>query len=100
MLFAIICTDKSDSADLRADNRTIHLDYLKSKGDQLKAGGRTTTPDGEVATGSLLIVEAETLADAEAFANNDPFAKAGVFESVQILPWSYGIGHGIDARQP
>ena len=31
MLYVIICTDKSDSGDLRVDNREIHLDYLKSK---------------------------------------------------------------------
>ena len=95
MLYAIICTDKSDGEALRADNREIHLDYLKSKGDQLKLGGRTSSPDGETATGSILIVDVESMTEAEAFANNDPFAKAGLFESVTVLPWTCGIGTGL-----
>jgi len=95
MLYAIICTDKSDGGNLRTDNREVHLNYLKSKGDQLKLGGRTTSPDGEMATGSILIVDAESMAKAEAIANNDPFAKAGLFESVTVLPWTCGIGTGL-----
>ena len=95
MLYVITCTDKPNVADLRVDNRDIHVDYLKSKGDQLKLGGRTTTPDGKSATGSILIIDVDSLADAEAFANNDPFAKAGVFESVSIRPWTCSIGTGL-----
>ena len=95
MLYAIICTDKSDSGTLRADNREHHLSHLKSAGDQLKLGGRTTSPDGETATGSILVVDMESMAEAEAFANNDPFAKAGLFTNVTVLPWACGIGTGL-----
>jgi len=35
------------------------------------------------------------MAKAEAIANNDPFAKAGLFESVTVLPWTCGIGTGL-----
>tara|TARA_B100000029_G_scaffold141397_1_gene136574 strand:+ start:811 stop:1107 length:297 start_codon:yes stop_codon:yes gene_type:complete len=96
MLFVIICTDNPDRGDLRADNREIHLDYLESKGDQLRLGGRTTTSDGESATGSILVVDVESLAEAEAFANNDPFAKAGMFKSVEIRPWACSVGAGLE----
>jgi uncharacterized protein YciI len=34
-----------------------------------------------------VIVEAETLAEAQAIADGDPFSKAGVFESVEVKPW-------------
>jgi len=34
MLFAILCTDKPDSAALRAATRPAHLDYLKSHADR------------------------------------------------------------------
>jgi uncharacterized protein YciI len=42
--------------------------------------------------GSLLIVEAEDLAAAQAQADNDPFTVAGVFESVEVRPWRVAIG--------
>ena len=95
MLYVIICIDTSDSGTLRADNREPHLTHLKSAGDQLKLGGRTTTVDGQTATGSILVVDMESMAEAEAFANNDPFAKAGLFTSVTVLPWACGIGTGL-----
>jgi uncharacterized protein YciI len=37
--------------------------------------------------GSLLVVEAADRAEAEAFAAADPYAKAGLFESVAIRPF-------------
>ncbi|MEM7652564.1 MAG: YciI family protein [Pseudomonadota bacterium] len=87
MLFCVFCTDKKDSAHIRADNRPAHLEYLKSFGDKIVAGGATLTDDGEGMTGSLLVVDLEDRAAAEAFAANDPFAKAGLFESVEIRRW-------------
>ena len=44
-------------------------------------------PDGQAPVGSLLIMEFEDLAAARAFAQDDPFAKAGLFQSVDIRPW-------------
>ena len=35
------------------------------------------TEDGGVSTGSLIVFEADTFAQAEAFADNDPYVKAG-----------------------
>jgi uncharacterized protein YciI len=37
--------------------------------------------------GSMLVVEAADRAEAEAFAAADPYAKAGLFESVVIRPF-------------
>ena len=51
------------------------------------------TEDGAGMTGSLLIVEAADLAAAHAFAAGDPYAKAGLFESVAIRPWKWVIGN-------
>ena len=38
-------------------------------------------------TGSVLIVEFDDSAAAERFAADDPYAKAGLFETVTIRPW-------------
>jgi uncharacterized protein YciI len=38
------------------------------------------------------VVEVETLAEAQAQADNDPFTTAGVFESVEVHPWRLAIG--------
>ena len=87
MLYVISCTDKAGSGDIRAANRTAHLAYLESFGDKVFAAGPTSsTEDASAMTGSLLIVEFDDSAAAERFTTDDPYAKAGLFESVTIKP--------------
>ena len=42
--------------------------------------------------GSLLLIEVEDQAAAEAFAAADPYAQAGLFASVEVKPWRAVIG--------
>jgi len=49
--------------------------------------GPTLTEDGEAMTGSLIVIDRDDLAAAEAWAAGDPYAKAGLFESVVIRPF-------------
>lgn len=87
MLFAIIHHDKPDSVNLRMETRETHLEYLRAAGERLKLAGPLLTDDGETPKGSLLIVEAESLADARAFAAGDPYTRAGLFASSTVTPW-------------
>lgn len=85
MLFSLNCTDKPETGlALRKENRPAHLEFLEANIDKVKFAGPTLTDDGETPTGSLLIIEVADRAEAEAFAANDPYAKAGVFENVTI----------------
>jgi hypothetical protein len=90
MLFALICTDKPDNLELRMSVRPDHLKYLESLGTGLKAAGPFTTDEGSP-TGSLVIIEAADRKAAQAMAENDPYAKAGLFASVEIKPWKWLI---------
>lgn len=90
MLFALLCTDKPNSLDLRMSVRPDHLAYLESLGTALKAAGPFTSDEGSP-TGSLVIIEAADRAAAEAMAAKDPYAKAGLFASVEIKPWKWLI---------
>lgn len=83
MLFAIACTDKPGSAALRAATRPAHIAHLSAEAGRILLGGPLLSPEGH-AVGSLLVVEAADSAEAEAFAAADPYAKAGLFESVAI----------------
>ena len=87
MLYAIYCVDKSNSMDVRMANRPEHIEYLKSKEGQILMGGALLTEDGEGMLGSLLVIDAADAAAARAFADGDPFAKAGLFQSVSITRW-------------
>lgn len=92
MLFALICSDKPGGLPIRKENRPDHLAYLKGLGDALKFAGPFTEEDGETMNGSLIVIEAASLDAARDIAAGDPFAKAGLFASVEIRPWLWSIG--------
>lgn len=87
MLVSIYCTDKPDSTQLRADTRPAHLAYIESFIDRVIIGGPMLTDDESAPVGSLLIIDFDTLADAQVFADGDPYAKAGLFASVAVRPY-------------
>ena len=91
MYFIIYCTDKPSCANLRSTNRPAHVDFLKRHRDSIFVAGPTLTQDGEGMNGSLLIVDFPDRTGAEAFAATDPYASAGLFESVVIKPWKLVI---------
>ena len=92
MLFAVICNDKPGGVPIRQENRPDHLAYLQSLGDALKFAGPFIDENGETTTGSLIVIEAPSLAAARDIAGNDPFARAGLFASVEIRPWRWTLG--------
>jgi uncharacterized protein YciI len=87
MPFAIQTTDKADHEGLRLEVRAEHLTYLESQKGILLAAGATLSDDGQHATGGLLVVDVEDRKAAETFINNDPFTKAGLFQSIKITRW-------------
>lgn len=91
MLYALICTDKPNSLALRKANRPDHLDYLQGLGETLVFAGPFTAEDGATMNGSLVMIEASSLDAARKIAAGDPFAKAGLFASVDIRPWLWTI---------
>ena len=83
MLFALICTDRPASLELRLATRPAHLAYLEQYAAKLVQAGPLLDTEGRSA-GSLLVVDVEDRAAAEGFAAADPYARAGLFESTVI----------------
>ena len=86
MLFAIICTDRPASLDLRLATRPAHIAYLTTYADRVVQGGPLLDTDGRPC-GSLLLVDVADRAAAEGFAASDPYSHAGLFESTVIRPF-------------
>ncbi len=87
MPYAIITTDKPNSAELRAKMRDTHVQYLTANMEKLLAAGALTADDGSGGHGGILIVDTDERKEAEAFIANDPFTKAGLFEKVTVSRW-------------
>ncbi len=87
MHFIVHCTDKPGHGQVRADNRPDHVEFLKRHRDHIVIAGPTLDDDFDAMNGSLLIVDFADRAAVDAFAAADPYARAGLFESVIIKPW-------------
>ena len=94
MYYAIVCEDVENSLPLRAGARPAHLERLQVLADQgrlLVAGpfpALDTEDPGEAGfTGSLIVAEFDSLEEAQAWADSDPYVEAGVFCNVMVKPY-------------
>lgn|SRR5690606_21668089 len=90
MLFAIICKDKPGGLQTRLDTRPDHVAYLNGLNEEgkLKFAGPFLDAEGKP-LGSLVMVETEDREAAQDIADADPYARAGLFASVEIHPWNW-----------
>jgi len=94
MLYAIIGRDVDGSLPLRQSARPAHVERLQ----QLQEAGRmvlagpfpaidSDDPGPAGFTGSLVIADFESLEDARAWAEADPYVSAGVYSRVTVKPF-------------
>lgn len=91
MLYVMYCRDREGAGEVRRENRPAHLEYARGT-DLIRMAGPMLADDGETMIGSLFVVEADDLETVRRFAAADPYAKAGLFESVQIHPFRWLLG--------
>lgn len=90
MRFALMTKDRPGALQTRLENRTAHLDYIEKTG-VVEMAGPLLDAEGEMC-GSLVVLEVDNLAAAQAWADNDPYAKAGLFSDVTLKAWKKVIG--------
>lgn len=93
MLYVIYGIDAPGAGPRRREARPAHLERLR----ELRRLGRlelvgpmpavdAPTLEGGV-TGSLIVAEFDSLVEARAWADADPYAAAGVYEHVDVRPF-------------
>jgi len=94
MYYSIVSEDVDNSLPLRKQARPAHLarlEDLKQAGRLLVAGPSPAIDSedpGEAGfTGSVVIAEFDSLADAERWAEADPYIEAGVYAKVSVKPF-------------
>jgi hypothetical protein len=94
MLYAIISEDIQDSLALRLQSRPAHLErlqQLKQQGRLILAGPHpiidSDDPGQAGFSGSLVVAEFNSLEDAQAWADADPYIDAGVYAKVIVKPF-------------
>ncbi len=90
MFIALIARDKPGALQTRLDNRDAHLAYIEETGVVAQAGPLLDS-DGAM-IGSLIVLDVPDMVAANAWAAGDPYAKAGLFHSVELIAWKKVIG--------
>jgi len=94
MFYAIVGQDVTDSLNLRLAARPAHLERLQAlqQAGRLLLAGPFPNIDGNDPgsagfSGSLIVAEFDSLADAQAWAEADPYVAAGVYAGVSVKPF-------------
>jgi hypothetical protein len=94
MFYAINGTDVEDSLERRLAVRAAHLARLQqllTEGRLLLAGPYPAVDSNDPGpagfTGSLIVAEFDSIEDAKAWANADPYVEAGVYAGVIVKPF-------------
>jgi uncharacterized protein YciI len=90
MRFALIAKDNPGALEIRKANRDAHVAFLKST-EAVEMAGPFLDDDGNMC-GSLIVLEFDNISQAQDWAANDPYKKADLFQSVEIIAWNKVIG--------
>jgi uncharacterized protein YciI len=90
MLVCLMARDKAGALNVRMENRSAHVDYLKST-DHVHLAGPLIDANGDMC-GSMIVLDVPDMAAAENWVANDPYGKAELFESVTLTEWKKVIG--------
>ncbi|OSI16634.1 YciI family protein [Neisseria dumasiana] len=88
--FMLLATDAEEAHEARLNARPAHLERLeklRSEGRLLTAGPNPLPDNPERVSGSLIIAQFASLDEAQAWAEQDPYVDAGVYEEILIKPF-------------
>ena len=88
--YMFLATDAENAAEARAAARPEHLkrlEALKAEGRLLTAGPNPLPDNPDAVSGSLIVAQFESLDAAQAWAEQDPYVDAGVYDEILIKPF-------------
>jgi uncharacterized protein len=88
MHYVVHCLDHDGAVDKRLANYDAHKAYLATAPVKTVISGPLLADDEQTMIGSCFVLEADSLAAAQDFNNNDPFAKVGLWKTVSIRPFA------------
>jgi uncharacterized protein YciI len=87
MHYCFYCLDRPDAAELRRRTRPEHIRYMMRALERAAFGGPLIDEASGASIGSVYAIDFPDRAAAEAFLAEEPYYKAGLFQSVELRPW-------------
>ena len=86
MAFLIYAYDHEGMDKKRESIRQAHREHLSSVGNKLIASGALLDDDKTI-VGGISLLNVNSREEAEKFANEDPYVKAGIRKTTKIIMW-------------
>lgn len=88
MRFIALFFDDVQPGQIDADLTRAHFEYLASCGDRITDAGGLREGQEAPFCGSLWVIHAESLTEAQALADGDPYCTAGLRPNYRVLQWN------------
>ncbi len=99
MLYMAICNDGGDKQSLRKAVLQDHLDYVEMIADKIAVAGPLSESESGEYRISVFVYDVSGQGEAERLLHNDPYYKAGLYDTVEIKEFKPAIGHLVGGRQ-
>ena len=99
MLVSVYCKDVQGGADIRRRGLREHLRHIETIEDRIKVAGPVMGTAGAGPVASLLIFEVDSVAEATAMLQADPYYQAGLWQEVRIQEFKGVVGSWVGGRQ-
>lgn len=86
-VFHIKSIDKAGALELRMQTRPQHLEYLEKLGEKLLLAG-PILDDNDKPKGTVALIVADSLKEAQEIAAQDPYDKVDLFQSTEIVKYN------------
>jgi hypothetical protein len=86
-LYVFYGLDGPQGPAIRASTRPAHLDWIGSLSPRVRLAGPMRQTDDGPPVGSMIVLEAATLEDAQRIFAGDPYTAAGLWASADIRPF-------------
>lgn len=90
--YIVICRDAPDGAEKRSGATAAHLRHIEECIDGFNVAGPMFDEAGTRAIGSVLVLRTQSAQEARALIERDPYFKAGVWDSIEVLPFFPAAG--------
>lgn len=90
--FLIICRDAPGSASLRKEHLEGHLHHVEEHWRSYVTAGPIREPGGDALVGSVFLVLADTLEEAQTLMQGDPYITCGMYETIEYKEFTNSIG--------
>lgn len=101
--FVVFATDRPGMDERRERLRPAHREYLRCPqphGVRVCLGGPTLDSEGQRMNGTLLVVQAASRTEVEAFLQDDPYIRNDLFAHLEVRPWLWGLGLPVQEAAP